>query len=240
MHNPGSLLRLGLAAAAASLIAGCSAAGSSSAAGPSSAATTPSATPSATALSGSQLSGILLPGSAMPSGFKENKSATLNTGSELPSDSSQPVAASQACQAFTQTAFIRDGGITVNDFAQSDYISADQSQEIAEEIDVFTGSDAQKVMTALWQELGKCASFSYQANGTTVSSTLKRSQLPGTGDDAFKAVITAPVYEGGETIVAVRVGSQVITTLDSSSGPDLGSPAVTYAEQIMQRLQAAK
>ena len=94
-------------------------------------------------------------------------------------------------------------------------------------------------MTTLWQEFGKCSSFSYQASGATVSSTLKRSQLPGEGDDAIKAVIVSPTYDGGETVVAIRVGSQVITTLDSSSGSDLGSQAVSYAEQIVQRLRAA-
>ncbi|MBO0838591.1 MAG: hypothetical protein J2P28_24180 [Actinobacteria bacterium] len=34
--------------------------------------------------------------------------------------------------------------------------------------------------------------------------------------------------------------SQIITTLDSSRAKDLGSPAVTYAEQIAQRLRAAQ
>jgi hypothetical protein len=175
----------------------------------------------------------------MPSGYKVDPSATQNTGSESPSDTAQPVPASQVCQAFTQTAYIRAAGIIASDFAQSDYVSADQTKEIAEEIDIFTGSDAQKAMTTLWQEFGKCSSFSYQASGTTVSNTLKRSQLPGEGDDAIKAVIVSPSYDGGETVVAIRVGSQVITTLDSSSGSDLGSPAVSYAEQIVQRLRAA-
>ncbi len=176
----------------------------------------------------------------MPNGYKVNPPTTRNTGSQLPSDTAQPMPASQVCQAFMQTAYIRAAGINTGDFAQSDYISADQSQEIAEEIDIFTGSDAQKAMTTLWQEFGKCSSFSYQSNGTTVSCTLTRSRLPGEGDDAIKAVIVSPVFNGGETLVAIRMGSQIITTLDSSSGKDLGSPATGYAEQIAQRLRAAE
>jgi hypothetical protein len=242
LRNSRSPLRFGLAAAATSLIAGCSAASSSSAASspPSAPATTPSASPSAAALSGPQLSGILLPASSMPNGYKVDASTTRNTGSQLPSDTAQPIPASQVCQTFAQTAFIRAAGIATGDFAQSDYINADQSQEIAEEIDIFTGTDAQKAMTTLWQEFGKCSSFSYQSNGTTVSDTLTRSRLPGEGDEAIKAVIVSPAFDGGETIVAIRMGSQVITTLDSSSGKDLGSPAVGYAEQIAQRLRAAE
>ena len=176
----------------------------------------------------------------MPNGYTVNPSMTRNTGSQLPSDTAQPIPASQVCQAFMQTAYIRAAGIAVGDFAQSDYLSADQSQEIAEEIDIFTGSDAQKAMTTLWREFGKCSSFSYQSNGTTVSSTLMRSRLPGEGHDAIKAVIVSPVFKGGETLVAIRMGSQIITTLDSSSGADLGSPAIGYAEKIAQRLRAAE
>lgn len=232
-------LSFGLTAAVTALAAGCTPVSSSSSASsqPSAPAATHSASPSA--LSGPQLAGILLPASSMPSGFQLDPSATRDTGSQLPSDTAAPLPASQVCQSFAQTSYIRAAGIRTGDFAQSDYVTADQSQEIALEIDVFTGTDAQQAMTTLWQEFGRCSSFSYQSNGTTVSSSLTRSRLPGEGDDAIKAVIVSPAFQGGETIVAVRIGAQIITTLDSSSGQNLGSPAVGYAEQIAQRLQAA-
>lgn len=244
VQNSLTPLRLGLATAVASLtaglIAGCSPAGSSPAASssPSAPATTPS--PTHSALSGPQLSDILLPASSMPDGFTLDPSATRNTGSQLPSDNSQPVPASEVCQAFMQTSFIRAAGIETGVFAQSDFVNADRSQEIAQQIDVFTGTDAQQAMTKLWQAFGKCSSFSYKSNGTTVHSTLTRSRLSGAGDEAVKAVIVSPVFQGGETLVAVRMGSQIITTLYSSSGSDLGSPAVGYAKQIAHRLQAAQ
>ena len=228
---------LGLAAALTFLIAGCSTASTSSvtASPPSARATTSSAT----ALSGPQLARILLPASSMPKGYKTG-SAARDTGSQLPSDTAQPMPASQVCQAFTQSSYIRVVGIAADVWAEGDYISADQSQEIFEEIDTFTGNDAQKAMATLWQEFGKCSSFSYKSNGTTASSTLTRSRLPGEGNDAIKAVIVSPAFEGGETLVAIRMGSQIITTLDSASGQDLGSPAVGYADQIAQRLRAAE
>jgi hypothetical protein len=226
-------VRLGLAAALTSLIAGCSAASPSAAT-----ASLQATTHSPTALSGQQLTRILLPASAMPKGYKVG-SATRNTGSQLPDDSAQPMPASQVCQAFTQSSYIRVVGISSNVWAEGDYINAAQTNEIFEEIDTFTGTDAQKAMATLWQEFGKCSSFSYPSNGTTASSTLKRSRLPGEGADAMKAVIVSPVFDGGETLVAIRMGSQIITTLDSSPGKDLGSPAVGYAEQIAKRLRAA-
>ena len=228
---------LGLAAALTSLIAGCSAASPTAAtASPPAAQAT---TPSPAALSGPQLTRILLPASAIPKGYTVG-SATRNTGSQLPSDSAQPMPASQVCQAFTQTSYIRTAGIATNDWAQADYVNAANNREIFEEADVFTGTDAQKAMTALWQQLGKCSSFTYPSNGTTASNTLTRSRLPGDGSDAMKAVIVSPLFQGGQTLVAIRVGSQIITTLDSSPDQDLGSPAVGYAEQIAKRLRAAE
>lgn len=223
MRNSPLLLRLGIAAAATSLISGCSALSTSS----------------SSALSGSQLAGILLPASSMPKGYKVNTSSTINSGSQLPSDTARPIPASKLCETFTETAYIRAAGIQTGDFAQKDYINASQSGEIAEQIDIFTGTDAQKTMTKLWQDFGKCSSFSYHSNGTTVPNTLRRSRIPGEGDDAIKAVIMSPDFDGGGTLVAIRVGSQIITTLDTSSGSDMGSPAVGYAEQIAKRLQAA-
>ena len=228
-----SPVRLGLAAALTSLIAGCSAASPSAAT-----ASLQATTRSPAALSGQQLTRILLPASAMPKGYKVG-SATRNTGSQLPDDTAQPMPASQVCQAFTQSSYIRVVGISANVWAEGDYINAAQTNEIFEEVDTFTGTDAQKAMATLWQEFGKCSSFSYPSNGTTASSTLKRSRLPGEGADAMKAVIVSPVFDGGETLVAIRMGSQIITTLDSSPGKDLGSPAVGYAEQIAKRLRAA-
>ena len=226
--------RLGLAAALAFLIAGCAAASPSAAtASLSSAHATP------TVLSGPQLSRILLPATSLPKGYKAG-SATRNTGSQLAADTAHPMPASQVCQAFTQSSYVRAAGITTDDWAESDYLNADQTQEVLQEIDIFTGTDAQKAMTTLWQEFGKCSSFSYPSNGATASSTLTRSRLPGQGNDAMKAVIVSPLFEGGETLAAIRVGSQIITTLYSSTGKDLGSPAVGYAEQIAQRLRAAE
>ena len=175
----------------------------------------------------------------MPKGFSEDKSGTLNTGQQLPVDSPSPVPSGQVCQGLEQTGWIGAGGISTGDFAQSDYLNAGHSAEVAQEIDVFTGNDAQQAMTTLWAQFGHCASFSYPSNGTTEKATMKRKRLTGAGDEAIEAVSVSPGFEGGLTLVAVRVGSAIITVLDSSPAGDLGAPAVGYATQITQRLQSA-
>jgi hypothetical protein len=225
--------RLGLATALTCLIAGCSAASTAPVA-----PSAPATTSSAAALSGAQLAGVLLPASSMPKGYKAGP-ATRDTGSQAPADDAQPVPPSQVCVAFTQTSYLRVAGIAANVWAEGDYLSETQDGEVFEEIATFTGHDAQTAMATLWQQFGKCSSFSYKTNGTTAPSTLTRSRIPGEGSDAAKAVIVSPLFDGGQTLAVIRVGSQIITTLDSSPGKDLGSQAVGYAEQIAQRLRAA-
>jgi len=175
----------------------------------------------------------------MPKGFSEDKTGTLNTGQQLPADSPSPIPSGQVCRSFEQTGWIQVAGISTGDFAQSDYLNADHSAEVAQEIDVFTGDDAQHAMTTLWTQFGHCASFSYPSNGTTEKATMTRKKLTGTGDEAIEAVSVSPGFDGGLTLVAVRVGSAIITVLDSSPSRDLGAPAVSYATQIAQRLQSA-
>jgi hypothetical protein len=231
---------LGLAVTAGCLATGCTALGYPGDPAPGTAqASAPAPAAPKPALLGPRLAGLLLPASSMPAGFTTDASATRDSGAQRPSDSAAPVPAGQACLALTQTGFIRVSGIGTSDFAEHDFLSRDQAQEITEEIDVFTGSDAKKAMTKLWRVFGACKSFSYPSDGTTASNTLTRSRVTGAGDDAITAVIVSPLFKGGQTITAVRVGSQVVTTLDSSSGLDLGAPAVGYAEKIATRLAAA-
>lgn len=229
------------------LVAGCSAGSSStthSGAAPStSGSASTSASASARASSpaqalpdGTQLESALLSASAMPAGFKLDTSGERNTGSEMPADSSAPVPASQLCDALTATSWIRVAGIQTSAFAQNDYVNSAKTAEIAQEADTFTGDDAQRAMTAIWQVFGKCSTFTQTSGGTTATYTTTRKQLPGVGDDAIEAVQTSPAYYGGTTLVAIRVGNVIVTTMDSSPGSDNGSAAVGYAERIAKNL----
>jgi hypothetical protein len=176
----------------------------------------------------------------MPRGFAEERLGTLNTGPQPPSDTPSPVPPGQACPGFEQTGWIRVAGVSTGDFAQSDYLNANHSAEVAQEIDVFTGDDAQQAMTTLWTQFGQCASFSYPTNGTTEKATLRSKKLTGIGDAAIEAVSVSPAFDGGLTLVAARVGNAIITVLDSSPSSNLGAPAVSYATQIAQRLRSAR
>lgn len=205
------------------------------------AAGTVSASASATAtLDGTTLYSLLLPGSAMPSGYRIDSSGTRNSGQALPQDTPTSVPASQACNLLTGTSWIVASGINSSDFAENDYLNAGKTDEIAQEIDYFQPGDATKVMTQLWRVFGRCRRFNQQYNGMTAATSLTRARLRRVGDGAIKAVQLSPTFSGGTTLAAVRVGDVVVTCLVSSGDSDEGAAAVTMAKHIAQRVRAAQ
>lgn len=226
-----------VAVGAISALAGCSTT-APAASGTSVTAVTPSASPSQAALLGTQLGKALLPASLMPSGFKIDSANERNSGSAAVSDSSQAVPSDKLCDTLGGVGWIAAGGIQDGAFAQNDYVNAGQTAEIGQEADTFTGADAATVMTTLTKAFATCASFTTSSGGTTAKVTLTPKKLSGVGDEAIEAVQTSPSYQGGTTIVAIRVGSTIVTTIDSSPNSDNGSAAVTYAEQIVKKLKS--
>jgi hypothetical protein len=176
----------------------------------------------------------------MPQGYRIDPSGTRNSGQSLPQDTPQHVSASQACNLLTGTSWIVASGINSSDFAENDYLNASKTEEIAQEIDYFQPGDATKVMSRLWQAFGRCRSFTQQAAGTTAKTSLTRARLHRVGDGGIKAVELSPVFQGGTTLVAIRVGDVIVTCLDSSGGSDEGAAAVTLARRIIQRVRAAQ
>jgi hypothetical protein len=230
--------RVSLVVALGAVLAGCSGTGKPAAAptktARSSASASPSPSPSksATTLDGTDLDGALLPASAMPAGYRLDASGERDTGTSTAPDTTQHVSA--PCGMLGDTSWIDATGIVAGSFAQDDYVNASGTEEVAQEADAYTTADAERAMTALWRVLGTCARFT---NGTA-NITMTRSQLTGMGNQAVEAVQTSPAYQGGTTIVAVRVGDVIVTTLDSSAGNDKGSAAVGYAKRIAQNISA--
>jgi hypothetical protein len=214
------------------------ASGATSASGssPATAAASASASDSA-ALTGSTLNTLLLPASVLPAGFKLDTQGARNTGASVAQDSSSPVAASKVCGLLTGTSWILAAGLDSATFAQNDYLDAGHTQEVAQEIDTFTGTDATKVMSGLWKAFGRCHDFTQKYNGMTAKTTLVRSRPTSAAYAAIEAVQTSPTFTGGTTLVAIRIGNAIVTVLYSASSHDKGGAAVTLAEEIAQRVQ---
>src|SRR5205814_1109741 len=77
-----------------------------------------------------------------------------------------------------------------------------------------------------------CAHFKDTSNGTTASVTIKTTKVPKVGDQTLKAVLSAPEWEGGTTLVATRVGNTVITTFYNVQSPDMGAAGLGLTEKI--------
>jgi hypothetical protein len=234
--------RVGVAAGIVLLVTGCSASALSAKPKPSSSvpphAGTASASSSPTGPAGSKLNAQLLPASALPPGF--TLVGSRDDGNTAPYDLPHQVSAGQACQLLEKSAWIQVSGLEPFDYAQGVYANAGHTGDIDQEIFALTGNDSATAMAAMWKVFGECGSFTYQfSSGPTAHFTLKRTRLTGIGDEAITGVQTAPELYGGSTLVAVRVGSVIITTTVSSSGSDRGSAAVDYATGIAKNVAAA-
>jgi hypothetical protein len=243
--RPSGRTKLAASAAIATLAAlaatgcgsGTAASGTAASRSPAAVKATPS--PTQTILTGTKLNSLLLPASAMPAGFTLNAQGARNSVDSILPDGNSPLPASQVCERLAETSWIETASITSASFAQNDYGNAAHTQQFAQEIDAFQGDDAQHVMANLWEVFGRCKAFTYKMNGMVISNRLTRSRLTGVGAQAMKAVITSPAFQGGETLVASRVGGNVITCFYSSDQKDLGAKAVPMTAAIARKVAAA-
>lgn len=190
-------------------------------------------------LTGSRLRSLLLPASFMPARLRPDRAGARDSGTAVVSDTSTPPPPGRVCALLTRASWLLAAGISGAAFAENRYTNAAHTAQIGQEIDAFQAADASQVMHRLWLAFHHCASFTgrYARRAVTVSG--RRERLAGLGDAAIMMVLTSPAYRGGETLVAVRAGNNVITCFDSSPGKDLGAPAVALARDLTSRVRPA-
>ena len=146
----------------------------------------------------------------VPAGFTLNTKATGNSGTSLQTPAVASVAPKSKCADLSATSFITMTGVTGVAFAQSDYTDK-ANNEISQEVDAYRAGTSTDVMTRMRKVLAQCAKFSLKAAGVTATEQVKTSEIRGLGQDAVKAVVTAPQFYGGTTLVIVRVGNNVVS-----------------------------
>ena len=234
-------------ALAASLIA-CSGVGGGNAA-PSNASTAVPASPSVhTAgrgtglMTGSQLKVLLLGEQDMPSGFRLNpKWAADSGGTPYPPLSATPTAPSaRQCDRLTGAPWLPAAGLSPTSFAANGFRDVYRN-EIDQMVAVYPRAGlGESVMTNLAKLFTLCSSFTSTSSGQRMRMTLKRSAGPVVGDGSIKAVMTSSIWQGGETLVAIRVGNAVASVSYISADSDLGAGAVTLATKLAARLDATQ
>jgi hypothetical protein len=98
---------------------------------------------------------------------------------------------------------------------------------------VSAGQACQLLEKSAWIRVSGLEPFAY------VQGVYSNAGHTGIGDEAISGVQSAPELYGGSTLVAVRVGSVIITLTVSSSGSDRGAAAVDYATGIAKNIAAA-
>lgn len=236
-----SIVRYGALALVPFTLAACSsgaATDSSATASASSSAAPPTVDPNAGVITGTRLKALLLPVSVLPKSYTVDKQVTYDSADVFSPPSNGAVEYGSACRNLEATSWIRTAATGSGAFAQADFMDPSQ-QEFYERIDSFHGTDAQTAMTRLADVFAHCAHFTDTSGNPTASVTIKTTKLPGIGDETIKAVESAPEWQGGTTLVATRVGNEVITTLYNVQSNDLGSGAVPLTEKIIAKVKAA-
>jgi len=222
------------------LLAGCSSTAQPGQPGSTTAAPSPtppsSADPNAGLKNGTQLKAVLLTTKDLPAGFKVSPAVVRDSGDVFGPRSTATTPRSSACRKLDTNVWAEGAGIgPPASFAQTGFTDS-YGDEVDAVIDSFRGTDAQKVMANLRKLFAVCAKFKTTTSGTPTTVKVVAKAGPRVGDDSVKAVLTSPVWQGGTTLAAVRVGKAVVSVLYSSGKSDLGAAATNLAATIARRL----
>jgi len=218
----------------ASLGSGTTPAGTSVVAAP----TSPSDDPDAGLRPGVQLKTALPTLADLPRGFHVNAAGVQDSGTAFGADPTATTLAHPDCRQLEGgNAWLTSLG-QAPAFAQTTYEDG-KGDQVFPEVDAYRGSGAKAVMAAYRRLFTTCRTFAYRdpQSGTKAMVSLKIESGPAVGDESLRAVLTTPAFEGGITVVAVRVGRFVVTVYDNST-TDVGAGAVGLATGMARHTAA--
>ncbi|MFH8340123.1 hypothetical protein [Streptomyces sp. AM6-12] len=176
--------------------------------------------PNAGLRTGTQLKKLLAPASAFPAGYAVEGDNTADSGAQLLTPSARKTAKPD-CTKLEGTSWIQVTGYEDSSaFAQNDYVNAQKTAEIAQEIDEFPVAQGKAVMKQLTAVAAECATYTDTSERTKVKVTGKATT--GLGDEAYTMTQTSGKWQNGTTLIAARSGGSVVTVL-STAGTDNGA-----------------
>jgi hypothetical protein len=187
-------------------------------------------------LTGTQLKKTLAPASYFTAGFAVDPETTRDTGGTYRVPATHN-AAKPDCTRFGSTGWIDLSGIEGVSFAQNSYTSKNTSAELDQEIDVYRGTTSTDVMTALTKAVAACPGYPDADTKSTVK--IVGAATSGLGDDAYTITLTDAAWESGTTLVAVRVGTAVVSILSTDGADNGADSAKKLAEQVVSSLKTA-
>lgn len=193
--------------------------------------------PDAGLKTGTQLKKALAPASFFASGFAVDPSGVRDTGTAYTSPSSADTSKPD-CAKLNGTGWIDVTGVTGVSFAQNDYVNKDTSADIAQEIDAFRGTTAAGVVKSLEKIVAQCPEITDSQTHSKVR--ISGATTAGLGDSAYTITLTDSAWENGTTLIAARVGTDVVSVM-STDGHDNGAgTAKKLTSRIITTLRSMK
>jgi tRNA(Ile2) C34 agmatinyltransferase TiaS len=127
------------------------------------------------------------------------------------------------------------GGVS---FAQNDYANKDQTELVAQEVDVFQGTTAATVMKDLRTVAAECATYTNTDDHAQVKVTGE--SAAGLGDEAYTMTLTSGHWQNGQTLIAARSGNSVVTVLSTAGGDNGAASAKKVTAEILDALKGLK
>jgi len=193
--------------------------------------------PNAGIATGTQLKKALAPASYFAAGFAVDPSATRDTGDTYVPPKTD-AAKKPDCSKFAATSWIALTGIEGVSFAQASYVNKTTSAELDQEIDAYRGTTSTDVMAALKKVVAACPGY----QDTDTNSKVKITGTPGPtglGDDAFTITLTSDAWETGTTLIAARVGTNVVSVLSTDGAHNGKASAKKLTTHLVTALKSA-
>ncbi|MEU6402922.1 hypothetical protein [Streptomyces sp. NPDC046985] len=239
MHIPSRAVRaarlLGVAALPLALAA-CGSADASSATAPASPSSVSAAKdPDAGLLTGAQLKKALAPASSFAAGFTLTPGGARDTGDTFTSPSSAAAAAPD-CAKLNGTGWIEVTGVSGVSFAQNDYVDKNTSEDVAQEIDAYRGTASADVLKGLARKAAACTGFTDSDTHSKVK--VAGARTPGVGDAAYTVTLTDSAWENGATLIAARVGTNVVSVMSTDGHDDGAATARKLVREVVASLKS--
>lgn len=196
----------------------------------------PSADPNAGLLTGTQLKAVLAPASFFPSGFAIDSTGSRDTGDGYVTQAVADVPKPDCTKLLGTSWSSEITGISGVSFAQNDYANKDSSATIAQEIDVYRGTTAQTMMEALGKISLACPSLIDSQTSSKVK--VIEHATAGLGDGAYTVTLTDSAWQNGQTLVAARVGTAVVTVLSNDSTDNGAATGEKLSRQLVSALKS--
>jgi len=191
--------------------------------------------PNAGIATGAQLKKSLAPASYFAAGFAVDPSVTRDTGDtyQLPKTDT---ATKPDCSGFGGTGWIGLTGTEGVSFAQTSYVNKTTTAELAQEIDAYRGTTSTDVMAALKKVVAACPSYEDKDTNSKVRITGTAGPTA-LGDDAYTITLTSDAWETGTTLIATRVGTNIVSVLSTDGAHNGASSAKKLTTQITNSLK---